>query len=95
MKRGADINSDFIERVRAHTQRESAYEEALQEFEKDAYAMVCNVLGPVHYRFIFILRRLSRKNTNGKREDCYVMIIADTKENALSRAAEETENVVH
>ncbi|KAG2978149.1 hypothetical protein PC120_g25372, partial [Phytophthora cactorum] len=53
----------------SRSQRDAAYTEVLQEFEKDA--------------------------SNGKREDCYMMVIADTKANALSRAAEEPLNDVN
>ncbi|KAF1784491.1 hypothetical protein GQ600_9380 [Phytophthora cactorum] len=57
--------------------------------------MVCNIPGPIQYRFFFVLRRLSRKQSHGKRVDYYMMIIADTEANALSRAAEGPQNAVH
>ncbi|ETK82945.1 hypothetical protein F441_11995 [Phytophthora nicotianae CJ01A1] len=76
-------------------QRDAVYTEFLQEFEKDAYVMVCNVPGPKHYRFLFLLRRLSWKRRNGKRVSHYMMVIADTKANALNRAAVESQDAVN
>ncbi|KAG7375809.1 hypothetical protein PHYPSEUDO_015199 [Phytophthora pseudosyringae] len=51
----------------------------LQEFEKNAYAVVCNIPGPVHLRYPFLLRRVPRKFANGKRSISYLMTIAQRK----------------
>ncbi|POM67998.1 LOW QUALITY PROTEIN: Hypothetical protein PHPALM_15895 [Phytophthora palmivora] len=76
-------------------QRNDVNVDVLQEFEKDAYVMVCNIPGPVHYRYLYFLRHLTRTMTNGKRSVSFVMTIANSEANQRSRIAEDQHNDVH
>jgi hypothetical protein len=75
-------------------QQDTVYSEVLQAFEKDAYVVLCNVPGPVSFRFVYLLRRFTRTLADGRRSTTYVMVVADTEANALSRAAEGPEQHV-
>ncbi|KUF88670.1 Tafazzin [Phytophthora nicotianae] len=75
-------------------QRDQVSIQVLQEFEKDAYVLVCNIPGPVHLRYLYFLRRLTRTLPNGKRKVLYVMIIASSKANERTRLAEDPQDDV-
>ncbi|ETN08856.1 hypothetical protein PPTG_11670 [Phytophthora nicotianae INRA-310] len=76
------------------SQRNKASTQVLQEIEKDAYVMACNIPGPVHLRYLYFLRRLSRTMANGMRKVFFVQVVASSKENERSRAAEEPQDEV-
>ncbi|KAI9980637.1 hypothetical protein PInf_009940 [Phytophthora infestans] len=63
--------------------------QVLQEFEKDAYVLVCKIPGPVHLRYLYVLRQVSRTMSNGKRKMSCIMVITSTKTNERSRSADE------
>ncbi|KAF4040256.1 hypothetical protein GN244_ATG07444 [Phytophthora infestans] len=63
--------------------------QVLQEFEKDAYVLVCNIPGPVHLRYLYVLRQVSRTMSNGKRKMSCIMVITSTKANERIRSADE------
>ncbi|OWZ08789.1 hypothetical protein PHMEG_00018613 [Phytophthora megakarya] len=68
--------------------REEVSVNVLQEFGKDAYVMVCNIPGPVHYRFLYFLRRLKRTMANGKRSVSFIMTVANSEANQRTRLVE-------
>ncbi|ETI31410.1 hypothetical protein F443_21619 [Phytophthora nicotianae P1569] len=69
-------------------QRDHVSTQLLQEFEKNAYVMACNIPGPVHMRYLYLMRRLPCTVSNGKRRVSFVQVIATTKANERSRSAE-------
>ncbi|GMF16656.1 unnamed protein product [Phytophthora lilii] len=73
----------------SYNRRDEVCIQVLQEFEKDAYVMVCNVPGRVHCRFLFQFRRLLRILPNGKRSVSFIMRDANSTANKRSRAAED------
>ncbi|ETN16115.1 hypothetical protein PPTG_06331 [Phytophthora nicotianae INRA-310] len=75
-------------------QRDRVSTQLLQEFEKNAYVMACNIPGPVHMRYLYLLRRLPCTVSNGKRRVSFVQVIATTKANERSRSAEALYNEV-
>ncbi|OWY97149.1 hypothetical protein PHMEG_00032393 [Phytophthora megakarya] len=74
-------------------QREELSVNVLQEFEKDSYVVVCNIPGPVHYRFIYFHRQLNRIMINGKRSVAFIMIAANSEANQRTRLEELQHNV--
>ncbi|OWZ02874.1 hypothetical protein PHMEG_00025491 [Phytophthora megakarya] len=75
-------------------QRDAISTQVLQEFELDAYILVCNIPGDVHLRYLFLVRRHPHQLPNGKRATTYSMAIADSEANARSRLAAVEHNVV-
>lgn len=68
---------------------EAVSTQVLQEFETDAYIMVCNIPGEIHLRYLQLVRRVSQRLQTGKRSVTYAMTIANSRANSRARAAEE------
>ncbi|ETO75152.1 hypothetical protein F444_09205 [Phytophthora nicotianae P1976] len=73
----------------SHSQRSVVSIQVLQSFAMDAHVLVCNIPGPVHTRYFQFARRQLKVEANGKRSFTCSLVLADSKENASSRAAEE------
>ncbi|GMF54319.1 unnamed protein product [Phytophthora fragariaefolia] len=69
-------------------QRDLVSVQVLQEFETDAYIMVCNIPGDTHLRYLQMIRRLPRRLRNGTRIITYSMAIANSPDNDRAREAE-------
>ncbi|KAJ8503181.1 hypothetical protein ON010_g19117 [Phytophthora cinnamomi] len=68
--------------------------EVLQEFEKDAYIMVCNIPGKTHLRYLQVIGRQPQRLQNGMRTVTFSMAVANSNANARARAAEEPQQDV-
>ncbi|KAL4106515.1 hypothetical protein PRIC1_004566 [Phytophthora ramorum] len=77
-------------------QREQTCCQILQEFDTDAYVLVRDILGPLHFRYINLARRsLTKEQPDGRRMATYATVITDSEANARCRAAEQAELYIH
>ncbi|ETL27503.1 hypothetical protein L916_18955, partial [Phytophthora nicotianae] len=59
--------------------------QVLQQLDLNSLVLVTNIPGQVHFRYLYLVRRWTRLNENGKREILYVTVIGDTEANAQAR----------
>ncbi|KAG7397087.1 hypothetical protein PHYBOEH_001301 [Phytophthora boehmeriae] len=94
----ADINSwPFIVTPMDWTPdlRDGVSRQVLQQFNKEAHVMVCDIPGEVRFRYIHTARRSTWVDENGKQTVAFVTVITDSDANRRNRAAEQYQNEVH
>ncbi|KAE9009189.1 hypothetical protein PR001_g14979 [Phytophthora rubi] len=68
--------------------------QVLQQFHKNAHAMVCNIPGEVNLRYLALAQHTRGLRSDGRRMDKYMLDIVDTKANARNREAEGSQDNV-
>ncbi|KAK1943047.1 hypothetical protein P3T76_005684 [Phytophthora citrophthora] len=71
------------------SKRRTVTTQVLQQCEIDAFVMVTNIPGDVHFRYFHIDLRQAETNENGKRVIRYGGILCDTRANARHRSVEQ------